>query len=83
MLDPMAVLLADVCTRTIEVEDTRATASEVLARAKERFDGLAMVDAYPVNSDEQTSEFVNSGLITTHARQLTSLTSSIPQPVVR
>src|SRR5258708_439593 len=53
-LDPLAVLLAGVWTRTVEVDEVNDKAAEVLDRAKTAFDPLPSGRAYPAGSDNET-----------------------------
>ncbi len=76
-LDPLAVLLARVWTRTVDAERIRDKASEVLDRAKRGFDLLAVGLAYPTNSDEETHEFVRYWFDDYARRQLTALSTAI------
>jgi hypothetical protein len=46
-LDPLAVLLANVWTRTVDEERVRKKAAEVLRRAEDRFARLSTGQAYP------------------------------------
>jgi DNA modification methylase len=57
-LDPLAVLLADVWTRTVNPEVVTEKATEVLVRAKATFRSLTSGSAYPTGSDEETRKFV-------------------------
>src|SRR5437762_2505276 len=57
-LDPLAVLLAGVWTRTVHAECVKDKAQEVLSRAKEIFRSLLVADAYPRGSDDETREFI-------------------------
>src|SRR5207247_8051711 len=50
-LDPLAVLLAGVWTRTVDVERVRDKATQVLDRARSVFNPLTPRQAYPAGSD--------------------------------
>jgi DNA modification methylase len=76
-LDPLAVLLSDVWTRTVDCDSAKAKGQEVLERAKKRFERLAVRNAYPPNSDEETREFVRYWFDPYARRQLTALAASI------
>src|SRR6266849_7739953 len=57
-LDPLAVLLAKVWTRTTDGKRIRNKAVEVLDRARMEFDLLSVGQAYPSVSDAETREFI-------------------------
>jgi len=57
-LDPLAVLLAGVWTRTVDPEKVSNKAAEVMDRARTGFESLRKGDAYPAGSDEKTREFI-------------------------
>jgi hypothetical protein len=57
-LDPLAVLLASVWTRTVDAERVTDKAAEVLNRAKETFRPLPSGQAYPEGSDDETRKFI-------------------------
>ncbi len=76
-LDPLAVLLAGVWTRTIDAESANAKASEVLARAKSAFGSLSTGSAYPPKSDNETRKFIRYWFDDYARRQLASLSSAI------
>jgi hypothetical protein len=75
-LDPLAVLLASVWTKTLDAERVRDKASEVLGLAKSRFDLLPAGRAYP-NHDEETRRFVRYWFDDYARRQLTALSAAI------
>jgi len=76
-LDPLAVLLAGVWTRTIEAERATDSAAEVLCRAKCRMRRLAIGEAYPPESDPETRAFIRYWFDDYARRQLAALSSSI------
>jgi adenine-specific DNA methylase len=76
-LDPLAVLLADVWTRTINAERIRDKASEVLQRAKRDFDLLPSGQAYPAGSDDETRDFIRYWFDDYARRQLAALSTAI------
>ena len=57
-LDPLAVLLAGVWTKTVDAERVNDKAVEVLHRAKTKFGMLRSAQAYPNGSDEETRKFI-------------------------
>lgn len=76
-LDPLAVLLAGVWTRTVDVERVNEKAVEVLDRAKLEYDAITVRGAYPVGSDDETRSFVRYWFDGYARRQLTSLSRVI------
>jgi DNA modification methylase len=72
-LDPLAVLLASVWTRTIDAQQVNNKAEEVLARAKKIAVGLPARCAYPTNSDDETRKFIRYWFDESARRQLTAL----------
>ena len=58
-LDPLAVLLSKVWTKTIDADKVLVKAIEVLERAIKRFNRLNEDDAYPLNCDEETKAFID------------------------
>ena len=78
-LDPLAVLLGQVWTRTIDAEAVMKEAVAVLANAKARFAACSTAKAYPPNSDEETRKFIRYWFDGYARRQLTVLCESIRQ----
>jgi len=76
-LDPLAVLLAEVWTRTVDPHEVTKKALVVLARAKLVFRGLSSKDAYPQKCDEDTRHFIRYWFDDYSRRQLASLAQSI------
>lgn len=76
-LDPLAVLLAGVWTRTVDAERVTEKAHDVLRRAKGAFDGLTTGRAYPSKSDTETKKFIRYWFDGYARRQLKALSSSI------
>jgi adenine-specific DNA methylase len=76
-LDPLAVLLAGVWTRTVDAEEVNEKAEKVLDRAKRLFDGLPAGQAYPAHSDEETRKFIRYWFDDYARRQLASLSTAI------
>ena len=76
-LDPLAVLLAGVWTRTVDANEVKETAEAVLARARVKMKRLRVAEAYPPESDEATRAFVRYWFDPHARRQLTSLAAGI------
>jgi hypothetical protein len=76
-LDPLAVLLAGVWTRTVNAELVKDEAVAVLDRAKTQFGRLRSGAAYPVRSDVETQQFVRYWFDDYARRQLTALAAAI------
>lgn len=76
-LDPLAVLLAGVWTRTVDAECVREKALEVLGRARAAFSGLRSSAAYPSHSNEETCKFIRYWFDDYARRQLAALGSAI------
>ena len=76
-VDPLAVLLADVWTRTLDAEKIRGKASEILDRAKMSFDVLPVGEAYPTGSDDETRDFIRYWFDDYARRQLAALSAAI------
>ncbi len=85
-LDPLAVLLAGVWTRTVDAGQVLDKAVETLHQAKAAFRALPARLAYPVRSDEETRGFIRYWFDPYARRQLAALSSRIvqvPNPVTR
>lgn len=76
-LDPLAVLLAGVWTRTVDGERVADKAEDVLERAISAFGSLPSGRAYPSGSDEETRKFTRYWFDACARRQLTALAASI------
>jgi SAM-dependent methyltransferase len=76
-IDPLAVLLAGVWTRTVDVERVRDKAAQVLDRAKSAFIQLTPGLAYPADSDDETRAFIRYWFDDYARRQLAALAGSI------
>lgn len=76
-LDPLAVLLAGVWTRTIDPDEARDKAEVVLGRAKGTFERLSLGAAYPAKSDGETRKFIRYWFDDYCRRQLSALASAI------
>jgi len=76
-VDPLAVLISRVWTKAMDAEEIRDTAQEVLSRARAIFESLSVADAYPLNCDESTQEFVRYWFDGYTRRQLTALSLAI------
>ncbi|MGH7485930.1 MAG: hypothetical protein ACREMY_10075, partial [bacterium] len=76
-LDPLAVLLAGVWTRTVDAACVNDKAKEVLDRAKNSFASLRLGAAYPAASDDETRRFIRYWFDDYARRQLAALSSVI------
>lgn len=76
-LDPLAVLLAGVWTRTVDPEAVTEKAAQVLDRAKAAFRSLASGSAYPAGSDEETRKFIRDWFDDYARGQLAALSQAI------
>lgn len=76
-LDPLAVLLAGVWTRTVDPDGVTDKAAEVLSRAKAVFAGLSTGQAYPAGSDTKTRKFIRYWFDDYARRQLAALAASV------
>jgi hypothetical protein len=76
-LDPLAVLLAGVWTRTIDPKQANEKAAEVLSRARARMKCLSVAQAYPSSSDAETRSFIRYWFDDYARRQLSALSFSI------
>jgi DNA modification methylase len=76
-IDPLAVLIAKVWTTSIDVEEVRDKASEVLDRAEKIFRELPKRAAYPPLADSATRQFIRYWFDDYARRQLAALSISI------
>lgn len=76
-LDPLAVLLAGVWTRTVDSVLVREKSVEILRRAQELFPSISAGTAYPSNSDEETRAFIRYWFDEYARRQLSALSKVI------
>lgn len=76
-LDPLAVLIARVWTSTVNAEEVREKAREVLGRAKGLFTKLTSGQAYPTNADDETRKFIRYWFDDYARRQLAALAIAI------
>lgn len=76
-LDPLAVLLASVWTRTVDAERVNDKAAEVLERAKAAFKPLPSGQAYPEGGDDETRAFIRYWFDDYARCQLTALSTAI------
>lgn len=76
-IDPLAVLLTNVWTRTVDAERVNTKASEVLVRAREAFASRPSRLAYPVGSDTDTRKFIRYWFDEYARRQLAALSIAI------
>jgi adenine-specific DNA methylase len=76
-IDPLAVLLAGVWTRTVDAELVNDKAAQILNRAKAAFGPLPSGQAYPVGSDDETRKFIRYWFDDYARRQLAALSTAI------
>lgn len=76
-LDPLAVLLAGVWTRTVDGEQVNDKAGGVLKRAKTAFASLSARQTYPVGCDDETRKFIRYWFDDYARRQLSALSMAI------
>jgi SAM-dependent methyltransferase len=76
-IDPLAVLLAGVWTRTVDPEEVNDKAAEVLDRARAVFQSLPTRDAYPATSDDETRKFIRYWFDDYARRQLAALSTVV------
>ncbi|MCG3175852.1 MAG: hypothetical protein MOGMAGMI_00789 [Candidatus Omnitrophica bacterium] len=76
-LDPLAVLLAGVWTRTVDPKPMQDKAAEVLSHARSDFKSLTSGSAYPAASDEETREFMRFWFDDYARKQLAALSERI------
>lgn len=76
-LDPLAVLLARVWTRTVDARRAKDKAAEVLDRAERAFKSLPSGEAYPARSDAETCSFIRYWFDSYARRQLSALSDAI------
>lgn len=77
--DPLAVLISKVWTTSIDDQEVRTKAVEVLARARERFRSLSARSAYPPKADKETRDFAAYWFDAYARRQLASLAFAIDE----
>lgn len=76
-IDPLAVLMSKVWTRSIDRSAVLGKARGVVERAKRSFDELSSSAAYPVAADSETKYFIRYWFDDYARRQLYALSSSI------
>jgi len=76
-LDPLAVLLTSVWTRTVDAKRVNDKAAEVLVRAKAAFGPMPSGRAYPPGSDDETRKFIRFWFDDYARRQLAALSGAI------
>jgi hypothetical protein len=76
-MDPLAVLLAGVWTRTVDPERATDKARQVLHRARTAFGSLSLRRAYPRTSDTETRKFIRYWFDDYARRQLAALAGAI------
>src|ERR1700682_2244660 len=74
-LDPLAVLLAGVWTRTVDAERVNEKAAKVLARSGAACLTLSSARAYPSGCDEETRKFIRYWFDDYARRQLAALSA--------
>jgi SAM-dependent methyltransferase len=78
-VDPLAVLISRVWTRTVDLAEVRRQATQVLQRAKRLSVHLRCRDAYPVAADQETRAFVRYWFDNYARRQLAALSMAISE----
>ncbi len=76
-VDPLAVLLAGVWTRTVDPELVKDKAARILDRAKSQFRSLQSGRAYPIGNDDETRKFIRFWFDDYARRQLAALSFAI------
>src|SRR5258706_3373045 len=76
-VDPLAVLISRVWTRTVDACEVRRRAGQVLERARQIATDLSSRDAYPVSADLETRAFVRYWFDDYARRQLAALSMAI------
>lgn len=76
-IDPLAVLLSNVWTRTTDADAVYDKAIEVLNRAKSLFCTLSYRDAYPIGSNNDTRKFIRFWFDNYARKQLAALSICI------
>jgi SAM-dependent methyltransferase len=76
-VDPLAVLMARVWTRTVDPEELRECSVRVLAHAQWIFADITLREAYPIGADEETKQFVRYWFDGRVRRQLAAMSSAI------
>lgn len=76
-IDPLAVLLAGVWTRTVDAASVTEKAEAVLSQARAQIKKLSVAQAYPAESDDETRSFIRYWFDSYVRRQLAALALSI------
>jgi hypothetical protein len=76
-VDPLAVLLSRVWTRTIDARELRDRGDVVLSRARRIAPALSGLDLYPIGADEETRAFTRYWFDAVARRQLAALSRVI------
>lgn len=76
-LDPLAVLLAGVWTRTVDADAVNDKALQSLSRAKSVFAEISSGQAYPAGCDDETKRFIRYWFDEYARRQLSALSTVI------
>jgi DNA modification methylase len=76
-VDPLAVLISKAWTTAFDPKEVRENAIAVLENARGEFSGISVGDAYPLDANEETCEFVRYWFDGYARRQLAALSLSI------
>jgi SAM-dependent methyltransferase len=76
-IDPLAVLISRVWTRSADPQAVLRAANEVLSAARTLFSSISPSRAYPLGADEETLKFVTYWFDTRARRQLAALATAI------
>jgi hypothetical protein len=76
-LDPLAVLLSNVWTKTVNAEGVRDKATRLLEKARRSFQTLRSAEAYPAGGDDETRRFIRYWFDDYARRQLAALAGAI------
>jgi SAM-dependent methyltransferase len=75
--DPLALLISRTWSSTVNPEDVRFRAQEVLNRARRSYRNLTAGKAYPHGADSETRKFIRFWFDPTARRQLTALSNAL------
>jgi hypothetical protein len=76
-IDPLAVLISKVWTTAFDPDEIRDEANSVLEDSWAEFRNLSVADAYPMNADEETGQFIRYWFDGYARRQLAALSMRI------
>jgi SAM-dependent methyltransferase len=85
-IDPLAVLISRVWTTANDPSAVREASKEVLTRAKDLLGDISEEDAYPLEADEETRDFIMYWFDPQARRQLTALSvciDCVPHDITR